>query len=53
MANFKIGDYVWCQNGNSVGLLGKVCKYSSEVPDSIRKSKRANTMLLHFMNDSS
>lgn len=51
--SFKLGDYVWCQNGNSVGLLGRVSKYSLEVPDSIKRSKRANTILLFFLHDES
>jgi hypothetical protein len=53
MNNYKIGDYVWCQNGNFVGLIGKVCKYSNEVPENIKRSKRSNTLLLLFLHDNS
>lgn len=51
MNNYNPDEYVWCQNGNMTGLIGLVCKYSSDIPGNIKKSKRANTALLLFMHD--
>ncbi|OMJ82070.1 hypothetical protein SteCoe_17343 [Stentor coeruleus] len=46
MNNYNPDDYVWCQNGNMTGLIGRVY-----IPENIKKSKRANTALLLFMHD--